>query len=175
MIARLPAAAAGDARLMAAVADLVNQVYGESERGLWRAGATRTSRAEVAALTRAGELVADLRDGGDLAGVVRVQAMDATTGEFGMLAADPARHGQGIGGALVRFAEDDSRTRGHTTMRLELLVPRDWRLPSKERLHDWYTRLGYQLDRIGRIEEQYPDLASLLAGPSDYRIYGKTL
>lgn len=158
-----------------AVTELVNRVYRESERGLWRDGAARTSREEVAALTKAGELIADIRDDGDLAGVVRVQELDAATGEFGMLAADPARHGQGVGRALVRFAEDDSRTRGHTTMQLELLVPRDWRLASKERLHDWYTRLGYRVRRIGRIEEQYPDLAPLLAGPCDYRIYTKSL
>ena len=170
VLARLPA----DERLIEAVTDLVNMVYRESERGLWRDGTARTSRAEVAALARAGELVADLRDG-DLAGVVRVQELDAGTGEFGMLAADPARHGQGVGRELVRFAEDHSRTRGHTTMQLELLVPRDWRLASKERLHGWYTRLGYRVDRIGRIEEQYPALAPLLAGPSDYRIYTKSL
>jgi GNAT superfamily N-acetyltransferase len=151
VIARLPA----DERLIEAVTDLVNLVYRESERGLWRDGAARTSRPEVAALAEAGELVADLRDG-EVAGVVRV-------------------HGQGVGRELVRFAEDDSRTRGHTTMQLELLVPRGWRLPSKERLHDWYTRLGYRVDRIGRIEEQYPALAPLLAGPSDYRIYTKPL
>jgi GNAT superfamily N-acetyltransferase len=164
-----------DDALLTAVTELVNAVYRESERGLWRDGAARTSRAEVAALAGAGELVADVRAGGDLAGVVRVQALDAATGEFGMLAADPARHGQGIGRDLVRFAEDDSRTRGHTTMQLELLVPRGWRLASKERLHGWYTRLGYRLDRIGRFEEQYPDLAPLLAGPADYRIYAKPL
>jgi GNAT superfamily N-acetyltransferase len=175
VIARLPAAAADDDRLMTAVTELVNDVYRKSERGLWRAGTARTSREEVIALTKAGELVADLRAGGDVAGVVRVQELDEATGEFGMLAADPARHGQGIGRDLVRFAEDDSRARGHTTMQLELLVPRDWRLASKERLHGWYTRLGYRLDRIGRIEEHYPDLAPLLAGPSDYRIYRKSL
>jgi GNAT superfamily N-acetyltransferase len=164
-----------DSALMIAVTDLVNAVYRESEQGLWRDGAARTSVEEVTALAKAGELVADLRADGDLAGVVRVQELDAATGDFGMLAADPARHGQGIGRDLVGFAEDDSRTRGHTTMQLELLVPRGWQLPSKERLHGWYTRLGYTLHRIGRIEEQYPELAPLLAGPCDYRIYRKSL
>jgi GNAT superfamily N-acetyltransferase len=175
VIARLPADAADDLELMTAVTELVNDVYRESERGLWRDGTARTRREEVVALTKAGELVADLRPGRDVAGVVRVQQLDAATGAFGMLAADPARHGQGIGRALVRFAEDDSRTRGHTTMQLELLVPREWRLASKERLHGWYTRLGYRLHRVGHIDEQYPQLAPLLAGPADYRIYRKPL
>jgi GNAT superfamily N-acetyltransferase len=173
VIGRLPP---DDDALMSAVTDLVNAVYRESEQGLWRGDVPRTTVAEVTALAKAGELVADLRDDGrDLAGVVRVQQLDDTTGEFGMLAADPARHGQGIGRDLVRFAEDDSRTRGHTTMQLELLVPRGWQLASKERLHGWYTRLGYRLDRIGRIEDQYPELGPQLAGPVDYRIYSKPL
>ena len=63
MIAFLPATAADDAALMTAVTDLANAVYRESERGLWADGATRTDEAEVAALTRAGELVAARRDG----------------------------------------------------------------------------------------------------------------
>lgn len=163
-----------DGALMTAITELVNAAYRESERGLWLGDTTRTNVAEVTALAEAGELVAARRDG-DLAGVVRVRELDPATGEFGMLAADPARLGQGVGRELVRFAEDDSRTRGHTTMQLELLVPRGWRLASKDRLHRWYTRLGYRLDRIGRIEEQYPQLAPRLAGPADFRIYTKPL
>jgi hypothetical protein len=39
--------------------------------------------------------------------------------------------------------------------------------------HAWYTRLGYELDRVGAIDEDYPQLAAQLAGPADYRIYLK--
>ncbi|GIE89771.1 Ribosomal protein S18 acetylase RimI [Actinoplanes regularis] len=163
-----------DPELLATVTDLVNLVYRESERGLWQDGATRTSLAEVTTLARAGELAADLRDG-RLAGVVRVQRMPDRVGEFGMLAADPARRGEGIGGGLIRWAEEHCRGRGDRTMRLELLVPRGWRLESKELLHAWYSRLGYRIERIGHLEEQYPQLAPLLAGPAEYRVYTRTL
>ncbi|WP_255658156.1 GNAT family N-acetyltransferase [Actinoplanes sp. L3-i22] len=168
MILPLSAEHLGDAT------ELVNLVYRESERGLWQDGASRTSLAEVTALAQAGELAADVRDG-RLAGVVRVRRMPGGIGEFGMLAADPGRRGEGIGGGLIRWAEDFCRSAGDRTMRLELLVPRGWVLPAKEFLHEWYTRLGYRVDRVGHLEEQYPQLAPLLAGPADYRIYLKPL
>ncbi|MFI1994041.1 GNAT family N-acetyltransferase [Actinoplanes sp. NPDC020271] len=155
-------------------AALVNLVYRESERGLWQDGTDRTSVAEVTELVQAGEVFADVRDG-RLAGVVRVRRIPGGIGEFGMLAADPARRGEGIGGGLVRWAEEHCRSLGDHTMRLELLVPRGFRLESKEFLHGWYSRLGYQLHGAGRLEEQYPQLAPLLTGPAEYRIYSKAL
>jgi GNAT superfamily N-acetyltransferase len=60
---------------------------------------------------------------GRLAGAVRVQVLDDATGELGMLAADHAYRGVGVGRELVAFAEGLSRDRGHRRMQLELLVP----------------------------------------------------
>ncbi|WP_436520883.1 GNAT family N-acetyltransferase [Actinoplanes sp. HUAS TT8] len=157
-----------------AATDLVNHVYRESEKGLWRDGASRTSLAEVTELASAGELAADVRDG-RLAGVVRVRRMPGGVGEFGMLAADPGRRGEGIGGGLIRWAEEYCRSRGDRTMRLELLVPRGFELESKEFLHTWYSRLGYRVERVGRLEEDYPQLAPMLAVEADYRIYTRPL
>jgi hypothetical protein len=68
-----------------------------------------------------------------------------------------------------------ARSRGSTTMQLELLQPRDWTHPEKEVLDAWYTRLGYRPVRTGRIEESYPHLSPLLAGPSDFVVYHKPL
>ena len=163
-----------DQRQAEEIAGLVNLVYAESERGLWAGAAQRTDAGEIIAFARAGEL-AVARVDGRIAGAVRIRRLDPATGEFGMLAADPAVRGRGIGRDLVRFTEDTSRERGSTVMRLELLVPRGWVLESKEILHGWYTRLGYEIARIGTIDEDYPHLAPQLAGPADYRIYMKNL
>ena len=65
--------------------------------------------------------------------------------------------------------------RGGQQMQLELLGPREWRHPEKERLHAWYTRLGYRPVRKGLIEDSHPHLASLLATPCDVVIYRKPL
>jgi GNAT superfamily N-acetyltransferase len=170
----LPATAGDDARLMRRITDLTNEVYSVAEDGLWVSGATRTTVDEMAELTRAGE-IAVARFDGEVVGSVRVQRLDDATGEFGMLVADPARRGLGVGTELVSFAERSCRAGGLGTMQLELLVPRDWTHPSKEFLAEWYTRMGYRVARTGTIDEAYPELAPLLATPCDFVIYHKAL
>jgi ribosomal protein S18 acetylase RimI-like enzyme len=170
----LPATANADAAIIERVTDLINDVYAVAEDGLWLDGFTRTTVDEVAELTRAGQIaVARLR--GRIVGCVRVQRLDEGKGEFGMLAADPAHRGVGIGRELVRFAERHGREQGLDTMQLELLVPRNWSHPTKEFLDAWYTRIGYRITRTGTIDEAYPALAPLLATPCDFVIYHKKL
>ena len=173
-IGLLPAGAGGDAALVERLTRLVNEVYAVAEEGMWVDGATRTTPSEVEELTRAGE-IAVARLGGRVVGCVRVQRLDLETGEFGMLAADFAHRSVGAGRELVRFAERTSREDGRSTMQLELLVPREWRHPSKVFLDEWYTRIGYRVVRTGTTDEAYPDLAPLLATPCDFVIYDKPL
>jgi GNAT superfamily N-acetyltransferase len=170
----LPAEAAADSRVVATIAGLINTVYGSSEDGLWIEGALRTTEAEVAALIRCGELATATSEGVIL-GSVRIQRLDATTGEFGMLAADPARRGLGIGRELVAFAENWARHHGLASMQLEVLRPRDWTHPSKVFLTQWYERIGYRHVRTGALDEAHPALAPLLATPCDFAVYRKDL
>jgi GNAT superfamily N-acetyltransferase len=170
----LPAATASDQRLVTDVAQLVNLVYADAEAGLWVDGATRTTITEIRDMI-ASHQIALARMDHQTVGCMRIQQLDGTLGELGMLAAHPERRGEGIGRDLVRFAEDLSIERGLATMQLELLVPRSWSHPTKVFLHDWYTRIGYRPVRTGSIEEAYPHLASLLATPCDFVIYHKPL
>jgi ribosomal protein S18 acetylase RimI-like enzyme len=163
-----------DAALMERISDLTNGVYAEAEAGLWMDGATRTSVGEIVELTRAGE-IAVARIAGQVLGCVRVQRLDQRTGEAGMLCADPAQRGIGIGRELLRFVERKSRADGVSTMQLELLVPRDWTHPTKQFLAEWYSRIGYRIARTGTIDELYPELAPQLATPCDFVIYRKEL
>jgi GNAT superfamily N-acetyltransferase len=119
--------------------------------------------------------IAVARAGERIVGVVRVQRLDTGEGELGMLVADPAHRGTGVGRELIQFAERWSRERGLGTMQLEVLVPRPWSHPSKEFLKAWYIRLGYRPVRTGQVEESYPELAPLLATPCDFVIYHKSL
>jgi GNAT superfamily N-acetyltransferase len=173
----LSATASTDDALVADLTGLVNRVYAVAEEGLWVDGATRTNPEEMAALVAAGEIVVAREDRSDgrIVGSVRVQQIDEITGEFGMLVADPQRRGAGIGRDLVGFAEERFRRRGVPTMQLELLVPRAWTHPTKEFLDAWYTRIGYRPVRTGRIDDDYPHLAPLLATPCDFVIYHKAL
>jgi GNAT superfamily N-acetyltransferase len=173
----LPATASTDASLVAELTGLVNRVYAQAEEGLWVRGATRTTRQEMAALIAAGEIAVAREDGSDgrIVGSVQVHQIDHVTGQFGMLVADPLRRGGGIGRELVGFAEERFRQRGASTMQLELLVPREWMHPTKAFLDAWYTRMGHRPLRTGRIDDDYPDLAPLLATPCDFIIYHKEL
>jgi GNAT superfamily N-acetyltransferase len=170
----LAPAAADDPGLTSRLTDLVNEVYRVAEDGLWADQARRTSVNEVTGLVRAGE-IAVARRAGEIVGCVRIQSLDADTGELGLLAADPALRGTGIGRELVHFAEAQARGRGHGAMRLELLVPRDWVHPSKDFLAGWYGRIGYVVIGKGTIDEAYPALAPLLVTPCDFLIYEKDL
>jgi N-acetylglutamate synthase-like GNAT family acetyltransferase len=170
----VPSEANDDTRLVEELTDLVNRVYAVAEEGLWVDGATRTTAREMR------ELIADTQIavatvGGQVAGCVRIDQLDADTGEFGTLAVTPDHRGSGVGGTLVRFAEERSRMHGATTMRLELLVPREWLHPSKELLKAWYTGMGYRLVDTANMDAAYPHLAPLLATPCDLLIYDKAM
>lgn len=169
-----PAAAAEDTALVNQLAALVNSVYAVAEEGLWADGTPRTTPTEMAELIATGQ-IAVARAEEQIVGAVRVQRLDTGEGELGMLVADPAHRGTGVGRELVQFAERWSREQGLDTMQLEVLVPRKWSHPSKEFLKAWYPRVGYHPVRTGQIEETYPELAPLLATPCDFVIYHKSL
>jgi predicted N-acetyltransferase YhbS len=143
-IALLDGACAADDGLVGALRTIVNDAYGRGEAGLWRDGAERISDAGLGGLVAAGELAA-AREDGRVVGCVRVTSLDARTAELGLLAVAPERSGAGVGQALMDFAHDLARARGHTTMRLLLLVPREGSHGFKDRLESWYVRQGYRV------------------------------
>lgn len=166
----LSAGASTDAELMRQITDLVNRVYATAEAGLWQPGATRTTAEEVTRLTAAGEIVV-ARDGSGVVGSIRVQHLSAELAETGMLVVDPDRRNEGIGRALRGFVIDMLQQQGIPALQIELLAPRNWAQPSKRFMAEWNERAGYQVVRKGAFEDQYPDLAPLLATPCDFVIY----
>jgi GNAT superfamily N-acetyltransferase len=170
----LPAATATNPRLVGEITDLVNEVYAAAEAGLWIDGAARTTTVEIQQMIAANE-IAVARVGGRVVGAIRIQQLDDSVGEFGMLVAHPAHRGAGVGRELIGFAEELSCRRGLGTMQLEVLLPRTWSHPTKEFLKAWYTRLGYRPVRAGSMDESYPQLAPLLATPCDFAVYHKPL
>jgi GNAT superfamily N-acetyltransferase len=163
-----------DVGLVETVSGLVNRVYATAEDGLWVDGAARTTTCEVADLISAGQIAVAARDG-QIVGSVRIHDLSAEVSEFGMLVSAPEHRGTGVGRALLDFVERHSRDRGMRAIRLELLVPREWRHPSKEFLRSLYGRSGYLIIRTGRIDDAYPHLAPLLATPCDLEIHEKPL
>lgn len=182
-IAYAPASAVENEAIISHVTELVNTIYAAEEAGFWKDGFIRTSTDEIRQFIRDGELALAWRPGAtpdhspptNIMGCIRSQLLDPRTGEFGLLVCDPAARGSGIGRDLLRFVEENIKRRGGQVMRLELLVGDGWVHPLKERLGKWYERAGYKLVRTGSIEEAFPRLVPMIAGPSLFRIYEKTL
>lgn len=166
--------APADTGRAADLADLVNRVYADAEKGLWLDGAARTTEAEMAGLVDAGQIWV-ATSSSRVVGAVRIQQLDDGTGEFGMLVAAPEERGTGLGRDLVSFAESWARERGLSRMQLELLVPQTWAHPVKDFLRDWYTRIGYQVVRTDDFGAAFPELAPRLACPCDFLIFHKEL
>ena len=108
-------------------------------------------------------------------GCAYVRQLDATTADLGLISTATDYWGSGIGGELVRSAEELMRSRGVTTMQLELLVPKGWVHPGKDKLRAWYTRLGYRVVRSAPFEEIAAHLAPQLATPCETLIFHKSL
>jgi GNAT superfamily N-acetyltransferase len=165
---------AGDAALVNELARVVNAAYEVGEAGLWVEGATRTVPTEIADAVRSGGMLAATLDG-RLAGCAYVRSLDASTADLGQISTAPDQWGRGVGRELIRTAEELMRSRGMTTMQLELLVPKGSVHPAKVRLRDWYTRLGYRVVRSAPFEEVAAHLEPQLAAPCEFLIFHKQL
>ncbi|EXM18185.1 GNAT domain [Fusarium oxysporum f. sp. vasinfectum] len=171
-----PGSDAEDKSLVSALTDIVNTAYTKAESDIFIPSYQRTSTAEIAKFLSNGQLaVAYLQPNNEPIGCVFIKLITPTLGEFGMLALDPQYQGTGTGRQLAVFAEDECRRRGCTTMQLEILVPMTFHHEGKVRLLGWYTRMGYELVKLGNFADDYPDLVNLLAGPTEYRVFEKSL
>jgi GNAT superfamily N-acetyltransferase len=170
----LPADAASDEPLVAAIARVINDAYAAGEDGLWQPGTLRTSSDEVAAAIVAGEMLVARVDG-EVAACGRVRPLDADTADLGFVSVVPDHWGGGLGGEIVAAAEELVRSQGRETMQLELLVPRGWVHPHKDRLRAWYTRLGYRTVRTAPFEEIATHAASQLTTPCEFLVFRKSL
>ena len=177
MTAEVELLAPGDASdevLVDELVRIVNGAYAVGEAGLWLEGTSRIGPGEIAEAIRSEGMLAATRDG-RLVGCAYVRPLDADTADLSLISAAPDQWGGGIGRELVRSAEELMRSRGAATMQLELLVPKGWVHPEKDRLRNWYTRLDYRVIRSVPFEEVAAPPASQLATPCEFLIFRKPL
>ncbi|KAI1142046.1 hypothetical protein F5Y05DRAFT_213167 [Hypoxylon sp. FL0543] len=186
-----PASVANDEAFTAALTEIINAAYGETEAGIFKPGYLRTSTSAVAKFLKAGTLaVASLPNitsegspkttsGRTPLGCISIKQLSENRAELGLFAVAMSERGNGLGRDLLEWAEQWCRDNlggpGVAIAQLDLLVPTYFDHPFKKRLDVWYTRLGYRI--VGRRDFalDYPDLAPQLAGPTEYRMYEKTL
>jgi ribosomal protein S18 acetylase RimI-like enzyme len=174
MVTPLPPHQARDQAVVDELVRIINEAYAVGEAGLWLEGTARTWPGEIADAIRSGGLLAATRDG-RLVGCAYVRPLDARTADLSLISTATDHWGSGIGGELVRAAEELMRSRGATTIQLELLVPKEWVHPEKERLRAWYSRLGYEVVRTATFDEVAGHLAPHLATPCEFLIFRKSL
>ena len=165
---------ARDELLVDELVRLVNAAYAVGEAGLWLEGVARTGPDEIAEAIRSGGMLAAAHDG-RLVGCACVRPLDAHTADLALVSAAPDRWGSGVGRVLVHAAEELMRSRGMTTMQLELLVPKGSAHPNKDRLRAWYERLGYGVVRSAPFEQVAVHSVSQLATPCEFLIFQKRL
>lgn len=157
------------------IASLVNTVYVTAEASLWHPSWVRTSVAEISALIAAKEIIAAY-DGPALVGVVhlhyKIGFQGQEVGEFGMLAVPPELRGTGAGRVLVQYVEAAVKEKGVPIMQLEILVPKNPKLPIKEFLLKWYDRMGYRKVGDGDLNAEF---VPLLERECDYFVFQKVL
>jgi GNAT superfamily N-acetyltransferase len=170
----LSADAAEDGAVVERLVGVINEAYAVGEEGLWVDGWVRITRGEVEEAVRSGGMLAATVDG-EIAGAAFVRPIDATTADLGLVSVTPDHWGTGVGGEIVRAAEDFVRGQGVTTMQLELLVPQEWVHPHKDRLRRWYIRLGYAAVGKATFEQVATHLASQLATPCEFLVFRKGL
>jgi GNAT superfamily N-acetyltransferase len=165
---------ASDQALVDELVRIVNAAYAVGEAGLWLEGTARIGPGEITDAIRGGGMLAATRQG-RLVGCAYVRPLGERTADLGLISAAPDQWGRGVGGELVRSAEELMRSRGVTTMQLELLVPKGSAHPEKDRLRSWYTRLGYRVVRSAPFDEVASPPASQLAAPCEFLIFRKPL
>ncbi|HWM08803.1 MAG TPA: GNAT family N-acetyltransferase [Solirubrobacteraceae bacterium] len=154
------------------VARVVNAAYAIGEAGLWLEGNSRTTAAAVA--ESLDEMLVATEDG-RVVGCARVQPIDATTADLGLISVEPEHWGGGVGRRLVRAAEERMRAAGVRTVQLEVLVPRDGVHREKVKLRAWYERLGYEVVRTAPFEEIAVHPASDLAVPCEFLVFQRSI
>ncbi|KAI3337285.1 hypothetical protein HD806DRAFT_476182 [Xylariaceae sp. AK1471] len=175
-----PASIADDEAFVRELASVINVEYSWGEAGVVRDGTQRTTLLELSQQLRARQLsVAFLTSPGRHrvpVGCIYAKQLSNTHGTLGLLAVNSEHRGTGLARDLVRFGEEHCRrTLGLKFMQIELLVPTSFDHPHKVRLQAWYEKMGYRVVAMGDFGADYPHMLPLLVGPTDYRVFEKSL
>ncbi|OTB13138.1 hypothetical protein K445DRAFT_320325 [Daldinia sp. EC12] len=175
---------ADDEIFVAALVGIINAAYAETEAGIFKPGYIRTSAQDVAGLIRSGQLatasqLATPSSSRAPLGCISIRKLSDTSAELGLFAVMPELRGNGLGRDLLKFAEQWCLEKlggpGVAVAQLDLLFPTHFEHPFKMRLQKWYTKQGYRLVGTRDFLLEYPTYAALLAGPTEYRHFEKTL
>jgi len=149
---------------------ILQHAYAVTEVEIWGENYSRMSLEEFISLVKKGEIIL-AKINNETVGSIHVYPLSKDVYAFGLLSADFTKKGLGIGRSLISAAEEFAKNN-------EILKPRDFEVPVKLILHDWYERLGYTYITSMLFEERKPnktEKAKQLKVPSVFDCYEKSL
>lgn len=153
---------------------IIVKAYADTESEMWGKNYVRVSESDFRKFIEADEiLVAFLNE--TVAGGLRYYRSSQNTFGFGLFGADFLLGGKGIGRALINRVEEEVKKSNCKKVRIEILRPKNFELPIKKILRNWYQRLGYKF--IGTVDfaEEFPDRAEGILVPCVFDYYEKEL
>lgn len=154
--------------------EIMRDAYTRTEAEMWGENWVRMPQSEYEDLIDEGKISAALIDG-KVVGTIYLRRVDVETASFGLLATHRDYGSLGIGRALIESVENDARIAGAKYMDLDILRPRDFKLPIKDRLRNWYEGMGYEFTHSQDFQEDRPDYTKYLTTPLVLDTYRKAL
>lgn len=156
------------------ICTLVNDIYVTAEEGIWRPEKKRIEPDELLKKMKTGEVFLAWK-GEEIIGTVYGIRESNGVYRFEMLSVDPKSREAGIGSLLVEHVENRAETLGCEEIQFELLHPKSWAHPGKERMKSWYLKRGYHVIRHASVEEFYPQSLKYLITDADFTVWSKCI
>ncbi|MBK9592152.1 MAG: GNAT family N-acetyltransferase [Crocinitomicaceae bacterium] len=151
---------------------IIVKAYADTESEMWGKNYVRVSELDFRKFIAADEiLVAFLND--NVVGGLRYYRSSEDTFGFGLFGADFSLSGKGIGRALINRVEEEVKKSGCKKIKIEILRPKNFELPIKKVLHNWYQRLRYMHTGTVDFAEEFPDRAIGILVPCVFDYYVK--
>ncbi|MDG1333364.1 MAG: GNAT family N-acetyltransferase [Crocinitomicaceae bacterium] len=154
--------------------EIMRDAYARTEIEIWGKNYLRMPQNEYETLINEGRIIGAILDN-QIVGSIYSRNIDTDTSTFGLLAVHRDFGGLGIGTALVEAVEDRAKIEGSKYMSLEILRPRDFKVPIKDRLRNWYEAMEYAFTHHENFQDRRPDRAKDLKVPSVFDCYRKKL
>ncbi|XOV68472.1 MAG: GNAT family N-acetyltransferase [Fluviicola sp.] len=157
--------------------DIMVHAYEVTEAEIWGENYKRMFPDEFQAVIKRNELIGAWIDDVPV-GSIHAYALKEDTYAFGLFSVDFTHKGKNIGRQLISAAEEMAKSKGAKYMELEILRLKDKILDSKQQLHHWYLRLGYErittVDFVDRKPTKAEKAKNFIA-PSVFDCYRKRL
>ena len=162
--------------------EIMRDAYARTETEIWGENYLRMPHSEYETLIDQGTISAAVLDE-KIVGSIHSRKLDDESFTFSLLAVHRDFGGRGIGRKLIEAVEEKARKEGLSYssvtkphyMKIEILRPRDFRVPTKVRLRTWYEGMGYVFTHNQNFQDRRPDRAKDLMVPSVFDCYRKEL